>query len=141
MRRYIRHPSDIPIEVELADVAAEGKDYLDNISLGGLCFRSRVELKTGQLIRVRIPLVRPVFEADGRVVWCNEQKDYYAVGVEFVKKSDLLRARMVEQVCYIEHYKAEIRKKEGRELTSEDAALEWIRQFASQFPQFGESDR
>lgn len=41
---------------------------------------------------------------------------------------------MVEQVCYIEHYRAEIKLTEGRELGTEEAAKEWISLFASQFP-------
>jgi len=39
-REYIRHPSDIPIEYELMDIVYDQKEYLNNISTGGLCFRS-----------------------------------------------------------------------------------------------------
>ena len=42
--------------------------------------------------------------------------------------------RMVEQVCHIEHWKKEIREKEGRELTGEQAAMEWIKKYAKDFP-------
>lgn len=138
MRKYIRHPSDVPIEIELGDVVASRTEYLRDISRGGLCFRSKIPLATDTVIRIRVPLVRPVFEAEGKVIWCKASTDHFDVGVEFLKRSDLFRARMVEQVCYIEHYRNEIRKVEGRELTGEEAALEWIKRYASEFPHLEE---
>ena len=44
---------------------------------------------------------------------------------------------MVEQVCYIESYKKVVYETEGRQLTTEEAAMEWIRKYASQFPGSG----
>lgn len=41
---------------------------------------------------------------------------------------------MVEQLCHIEHYKAEVLAREGRQLDGEQAAREWIRKFAHGFP-------
>jgi hypothetical protein len=41
---------------------------------------------------------------------------------------------MVEQVCHIENYKKEIYRAEGRLLSSEQAAMEWIIRYASRFP-------
>jgi len=138
MRKFIRHPSDIPIQVHLEDVVSDRKEYLSNISFGGLSFRSHSPLKAGTVIRVRIPLIRPVFETRGRVVWCRENKEYYDVGVEFIEQKDVFKARMVEQICYIEHYKREIYLKEGRRLSGEEAALEWIEHYASEFPHLGD---
>jgi hypothetical protein len=42
--------------------------------------------------------------------------------------------RMVEQVCHIEQYKKELFEDEGRALTGEQAAMEWIKRFAEGFP-------
>lgn len=139
-RQFIRHPTDIPIEVELENVVSNHREYLHNISTGGLCFASRVQLPAGTVIRVRIPLVRPLFECDGRVVWCEGRETHYDVGVQFVQSSDF-RLRMVEQVCYIEHYKRDMLEKEGRRLTSEEAAMEWITKYAAQFPQMPPPDK
>jgi hypothetical protein len=44
---------------------------------------------------------------------------------------------MVEQVCYIENYKKMVYQTEGRQLTTEEAAMEWIGKYASQFPGSG----
>ena len=41
---------------------------------------------------------------------------------------------MVEQICYIEHYKREVLKNEGRILSGKDAALEWVKKNAADFP-------
>ena len=41
---------------------------------------------------------------------------------------------MIEQICHIEHYRAEVEGKEGRELSSQEAAKEWISSYAGDFP-------
>lgn len=133
-RQFMRHPSDISIEIQLADVAVSAREYLNNISLGGLSFKSKVFLDTGRIIMVTIPLVKPVFRAKGCVVWCEFKGEYFDVGIEFIEVSDAFKARMVEQVCHIEQYKKEIYEKEGRTLTGTEAALEWISKFADHFP-------
>jgi hypothetical protein len=44
---------------------------------------------------------------------------------------------MVGQVCHIESYKKVVYQAEGRLLTAEEAAMEWIGKHASQFPDPG----
>jgi hypothetical protein len=41
---------------------------------------------------------------------------------------------MLEQICHIELYKKELRKKKGRKVTGEEAAIEWITNYADKFP-------
>jgi hypothetical protein len=41
---------------------------------------------------------------------------------------------MVEQVCAIEQYRGEVLENEGRELTAQEAAAEWIGRYAGRFP-------
>lgn len=132
-RRYIRHPTDIPILVELADVVEPDTEYLRNISEGGLCFQSKLTLARGTPIRIRIPLVRPVFECIGVVVWCETYGTHSLIGVQFERSEQIFRLRMVEQICHIEHYKRTA-EKHGRLLTSEQAAFEWIERHAGRFP-------
>ena len=134
MRSFIRHPSDIPIDFQLGEVAVQDSDYLRNVSRGGLAFHSRVALTPGTAIQITIPLVDPVFEAIGRVSWCNSENGTFEVGIEFIEEDDIFRARMVEQICHIEHYKKEILEREGRKLSGEQAAAEWISKFAPGFP-------
>ena len=133
MRSFFRHPTDIPLEVQ-HDRHPVDRRALRNVSHGGLCFRHASQLAPGDTVTVRIPAVSPPFEAASRVVWCQTEGDGFQVGVEFLDKQDLFRARMIEQVCQIEHYRREMREKHGRELSSQEAALEWIGQFARSFP-------
>ena len=58
------------------------------------------------------------------------------VRLEFISKDTLFVARMVEQVCHIEQYKQDIAAKEGRILSGEEAAREWIERYAASFPQW-----
>ncbi len=134
MRKYIRHPSNIPIEYDLEEVVAEKREYLNNISKGGLSFQSNRHINTGSLIQIRIPIREPVFEAKGVVVWCRKNNSYYDVGVEFRDLNAGFGLRMVEQVCHIEQYKKDVLKNEGRELSGEEAAIEWITKYAKDFP-------
>ena len=76
----------------------------------------------------------PVFQAMGRVSWCRPEGNGFEIGIEFLNKDDMFSARMVEQVCHIEEYKQEVLLKEGRNLSSEEAALEWIKKYAKDFP-------
>jgi len=139
MRSYIRHPSDIPIEYQ-ADEQVDGvsQEHLNNISTGGLSFTSTQALPAGCLITIRINNVEPDFVARAQVAWCRPEGDSFVIGVAFTESSDLFRARMVEQVCHIEQYKAEVLAEEGRTIDGEEAAREWIQKFARAFPRLDE---
>ncbi len=134
MRSFIRHPSDIPIDFQLEELVTEGTDFLKNVSHGGLAFNAKIALATGTTIRIKIPLVHPVFQAIGRVTWCHPQGHEYEIGIQFLDECDNFRARMVEQICHIEQYKQAILEKDGRHLTGEQAAVEWIEKYATEFP-------
>lgn len=133
LRLFIRHPSDIPIEICSADISLPKEKILDNISVGGLSFISNMPFEENSVILIKIPLVNPVFEAKGMVIWCNNENQSYDIGVAFIETKDAFRIRMVEQICHIEHYKKEIQEKEGRLLTGREAALEWINKYAGSF--------
>jgi len=138
MRSFIRHPSDIPIDFQLEELVNEGGEFLRNVSHGGLAFHSRRDVPPGTVIRVRIPLVKPVFQALGQVTWCRAQEDGFEVGVQFLDQDDRFRARMVEQICHIEQYKQTVLREQGRVLTGEEAAAEWISRYARKFPDPGD---
>ena len=133
-RKFIRHGASLPIKVGLGDLVTHKKEYLNNISFGGLSFKSREEVKIGTVIDVRIPLTRPVFESKGKVTWCVKNVKHFDVGVQFTAPADTFKVRMLEQICHIELYKKELRKKQGRKITGEQAAIEWISKYADKFP-------
>jgi hypothetical protein len=131
MRAYIRHPSEFPIELGTSEEAEA--ELMNDVSVGGLSCHSQAELSEGQKVTVRIPVVQPAFEAEGRVVWCRPDKDRYRVGIAFSDKALAFSARMVEQVCHIERYRSHL-VEQGQELSLEDAAQDWISKYASRFP-------
>jgi hypothetical protein len=140
MRSYIRHPSTVPLDFQLEELVKGGTDYLKNVSHGGLSFYSKTYLEPGSTIHLKIPLVKPIFEALGQVTWCNQEGNCFEVGVSFLDQDDMFRARMVEQICHIEEYKKKVFEDEGRRLTGEEAAKEWIAKHATDFPRSVQED-
>ena len=135
MRQFIRHPSDVPIEIQSAPDAGYVRRSTKNVSFGGLAFSSDAALEPETIIALRIPYLRPAFEVTAaRVAWCQNEGDQYAVGVQFLDSEEAFRVRMVEQVCHIESYRKDVAQREGRQLTAEEAAIEWISRYASSFP-------
>lgn len=143
VRKFIRHPSDIPIkvsEMDACDVVTEERTFeqvqMNNVSLGGLAFFSPEAFHIGHHVLFSVPCLDDETSIEGCILWCKSLLDGYEIGLEFDDPQAVYHLRMIEQICHIEHYRKEIQRVEGRALTSEEAALEWIKQFASDFPNF-----
>jgi hypothetical protein len=136
MRQFIRHPIDVPIEIRTHHHRHGAELHTHDISLGGLAVQSDVAVEPGALIEVCIAYVQPAFEAPARVAWCHPRAEGggHEVGLSFLHVQDAFLARMVEQICYIEDYRRSIAREEGRQLSAEEAASEWIAKFAARFP-------
>jgi hypothetical protein len=138
IRKFIRHPADVPIQVTLDWVDDEDDETVDqtitNVSLGGLAFVSQKPLEVLQRVRISIPVLEQDSHLVGNVVWCEKAGGAYEIGVEFEHSRDAFRLRMIEQICHIEHYRKEVEQQEGRKLSSQDAAREWISKYAGDFP-------
>jgi len=132
-RRFIRHPTEIPIELLHKTGSVRKNKRLKNISLGGLAFSSNQNWQPGTILGIRIPLIDPEFETTGKVVWCQQENTRFDVGVEITDIHDAFRVRMVEQICQIEKYRNQL-KQQGRILSSEEAAIEWLNCYAAEFP-------
>lgn len=131
-RAYVRHPARVPIHV--ASVSPGTAMQADDVSYGGLSFTCRERHRAGTEIEIRIPDVDAGFHARARVAWCRSTKTGYRVGVRFLDPDDAFRSRMVEQLCAIEAYRRKVHETEGRELSGEQAAAEWIARYAGGFP-------
>lgn len=134
MRNFIRHPADIPIEIHHAGLASPQERLLHDIGVGGLSLQLDHALEKGTIVDIKIPISKPPFETKAQVVWCEQKGQQFNIGVEFNEEKEAFRARMVEQVCYIQHYKKEIAEREGRLLDGREAAQEWIAKYAKDFP-------
>ncbi len=139
-RAFVRHPTDVPIRlVDTQFGAVQGTQRpLNNVGISGLCFQSPEPIERGKMVRVHIAVVQPAFETRARVAWCRQTNAHWDVGLELVEPEKRFQARMVEQICQIEHYKRAVLKTEGRELSGQEAALEWIQKNAAFFPRDGE---
>lgn len=135
MRQFIRHPSDLPIEYKIVGSDTPENESLENINQGGLCFQATNNITPGSSIFIRIPVRKPALEVEGVVAWCQKCNERYEVGVKFADEATEFNVRMFEQVCYIEQYRRDVLKKEGRKLSSEEAAMEWVEKYAKDFPQ------
>jgi len=134
MRKYIRHPTDIPIKYKIEENDPHKDEFLKNIGHGGLCFQSKKCIPKGTELIIHIPIRKPEFIIKGLVLWCKELDKGYEVGIKFMDVHSEYRVRMVEQICYIEHYRREVLVTEGRKLSHTEAAKEWIEKFANDFP-------
>lgn len=147
MRKYIRHPSSIPLHFQVEENLQTIKNEIKDISVGGLCFSTDQPMSPGTKIHIRIPLTffadkspsrnlfdAEAFDADGYVTWCQREAGKYAVGIQFDDQSTQFGVRMVEQVCHIEQYRSGVLKGEGRALDEEEAAREWVEKYAADFP-------
>jgi Tfp pilus assembly protein PilZ len=131
-RQHARYPASLPVAFALGEVVASESAYLTNISAGGVSFNSMVALDLGTVIMLHFPVSKPVFRTPGRVVWCRKMAFQYGIGVEFVDADANFRQRMVEVVRRIEEYRQEA-VRAGRNLSGQDATLEWIELFGSDF--------
>jgi hypothetical protein len=131
-RKYPRHPTDLPVKVLFEELVASESSYLNNISEGGLSFNSMLPLETGSLVSIRIPINKPVFDFACRVVWCTRKGPEYTIGVEFVGSDIAFRQRVVAMVRGIDDYRLRVQEQEGRHLSSQQAALEWISHYADE---------
>jgi len=133
-RAFLRHPADIPIHIQAQPIQLDTEQRLKDVGVGGLACRSECSLDVGTLVEVVIELVTPPFHAEGRVAWSHPLNGHHEVGIQFMELEDAFAARMVEQICHIEHYRNEIMRREGRVLDGKTAAKEWIDKYAADFP-------
>jgi hypothetical protein len=65
----------------------------------------------------------------------SQSDDDYLLGITFHSKSEAFRMRMVEQICHIEVYRKAMYANQGRCLSHEEAAAEWIARYSKDFPE------
>lgn len=129
MRNHIRHSGGIPI-----DIIHNNNKYnfiLLNVSMGGIACKGDNQFKIHTEVQLHIPQLKPEYTTRGKVVWCKKVQDLteidlYELGIEHCGEKDKAQLKMVEQISNIEHYRNEVKLAEGRILTGEEAAREWV---------------
>lgn len=133
VREFIRHPIAVPLDIEVADGGVSAQACQD-ISVGGLCFHSHVALRRGTKVALGIHIHEPAFTVEAVVKWCRQAGAEYMVGVQFASEKIAYTVRLIEQVCHVREYQLHLQATEGRVLTDEEAAREWVRRYAHLFP-------
>ncbi len=133
MRKHERFDTRIPIHFKKSEVQSLLPSNLVNISLGGLSFSLVDPITIGDEVMISINHIEPPVELTGNIRWCRKFSERYEVGLEFNNLSDPFLSRMLRQICEIEKYRANQLKEYDREISSEQAAEEWIVKYAAEF--------
>jgi hypothetical protein len=125
MRRHIRHPTDLPIDLHLSNLGPRSRERLRNFGRGGLGFRSPVPFEPGHRIWVELPVAGSAPRTVAVVAWCREDGGRFEVGARFTGTDAEADRRLLECVNRIEDWRMEVWIREGRMMEGEEAAKEW----------------
>lgn len=131
---YIRHPEDIPIELEQLSRPLPTSHSTQGL---GLICHSHNMIIEGSTVELRVPFVEPSIKVSGIVNWCRNNGPGFELGIDFDNPDATMRMRMLEQLCQIHQYRLDMREEQGRALSPDDAAMEWIERYAALFPNDG----
>ena len=100
-----------------------------------LCFFCEHSLTPKTSIEVDIPIREKFFHIRARVVYSREdtQTSLYKTGVTFEDTDSLFKAKLAEEILAIEKFREKLVRLEGREVTEEEAASQWISKHAKKF--------
>jgi len=136
---FIKHPDDQPISLKCLKQPANNFNPQRYRISGGVRISVKESVEPGTVIEIETRIQDRMVSFQGRVIWIKESSNQTKqLGLVFDNVEEAYRARMIEQLCHIEHY---LRRQnaEGRTLNARHAANEWINQFSPQFPQIGVS--
>ena len=132
-RYYLRHPTEIPIFLNMAEPPQTLKEDCRDYSAGGLsCISDRL-IYPGSAVHITISLSHPEQTVSGHVIWCHKHPAGYLMGIGFDDPDQAYSVRMIEQICQIESFRLK-QQRNGRQLSNEQAAAEWIALHAADFP-------
>ena len=88
------------------------------------------------LIDITIPVKEKIFDVRAKVIYSKEDKKSarFLTGVSFTDFPSAFKARLAEEVLQILEYRKTISRELGHEVSEEEAASKWVRDFASRFP-------
>lgn len=133
MRKDERCSVNVPIEVYPA--CGQPRLLIKNFSVSGLRCVSPRKLPRGTLVEIDVAMAHPPsYFGEGVVVWCNEVDEHYELGIHFPNRMEVLAERIAIQLRQIENYRSLVRDVDNRLLSIEEAAHEWIREYAQRYP-------
>ncbi len=133
---FIHHPAEVPIKLVVSDNQFPLQS-IDESACMGVYIHTSTRYVVNSCVEVEINVQTPAFFAKGYICSSEPIQDGigYETGIVFDCPKTAFAVRMIEQVCHIEQYRQQVSLTEGRELTSDSAAIEWITQHAASFPE------
>ena len=136
-REYIRHPLNYPLKIRNIRSGKKENEILgetENIGAGGIRFLSKKPIPVRSEVEIEMEVEKRRFLLDGSVVRCNKTDEgQYTVAVAFNSPSELLKARMMEQVVRIEAFKDRLERRYNVTLEFAVIAKEWIKRYSGFF--------
>lgn len=130
LRQHERQETGYVIRIRPIDIKQPGDTgSITNLSQGGLCFVSTLELLYGDNVEIDMPADQPAAILKAKVVWCRPQRDKFSVGAEFVEMSAARRARIFEMHKAIGAYQ----KMNDLSGNAQQATVEWLSLYAGKF--------
>ena len=75
-RRNTRFHSNASIECNNGRQSKECTEYLNDISVGGLSFKSDRAFKNGDHLQIKIPVTSPAFKVEAEVIWSKKSNTF-----------------------------------------------------------------
>ena len=128
-----RYPIPVPVRFRLDGGRFEARSHVADLSAGGLSFRSVQEIPEGSELEVAFPFEDTRFVLRGSVVRCLCEGSEYRVGICFLQPEERFRVRLAEQVLRIHELRRELSLQREEEVSTEEAARDWIEYYAREF--------
>ncbi|MBM6552177.1 PilZ domain-containing protein [Marinomonas ostreistagni] len=132
---FVAHPKDLPLDIKIVEDQSFPTVGTERLGFVGITYLATDPYLAGTSVRITLEEIDPHFCVTGRIAWCDKERDEYRIAIEFPVEEDCYCVRMIEQLSQIEHYRRQA-KHQGRRLNYNEAAAEWIQQFAASFPAF-----
>lgn len=135
-QNFIHHPNEVPIKIVVRDKQLP-LSCVGQSSSTGVYIHTPTRYDISSCVEVEINVQSPAFFARGCVCSSEPLSEGigYETGIVFDCPDTAFAVRMIEQICHIEQYRQQVCKEEGRELSIDNAAVEWITQHAASFPE------
>ena len=121
-----RISSGLSLRLRPARKHGTGARTIQNVSLGGIACYSDEPVAKGDRVGVEMTVGGQQLHVQGIVVWCRAGGGRFELGVRFDEGPADTRERMCRDLAEIEPYRHEVLLLEGRQLSSDAAALEWM---------------
>jgi hypothetical protein len=126
----IEHPDEIPLQVR---TLPQRSARLEDPGLGGVRFAAREVIRPGTLVEISARVGGEAVALRGLIVAWMQHGHRTRLEMAFMDQRTAFEGRMYEQACHIEAYRLR-RAAQGRALTVEQAAQEWISRYSATFP-------